>query len=87
MQAFVSVGVELWLLEHVSDPQRVFVARSDYQESFGEDPPHDFIPVQGDSPTGSSEAVISPLFDLMRLTTPQHRYNFTLAGLSNTEVY
>jgi hypothetical protein len=67
VQAFVSVGVELWLLQHVTDGRRVFVSRSEYREVFGEEPPQEFIPVQASDVSSTKEAAISPLFDLMRL--------------------
>jgi membrane-bound ClpP family serine protease len=67
VQAFVSVGVELWLLQHVTDGRRVFVSRSEYREVFGEEPPQDFIPVQASDVSSTNETAISPLFDLMRL--------------------
>jgi membrane-bound serine protease (ClpP class) len=39
VRAFVSVGVELWMLEHVTTGERVFVDRAEYTSVFGEDPP------------------------------------------------
>jgi len=39
VQAFVSVGVELWLLEHKQTGERVFVDRDEYRRIFGDDPP------------------------------------------------
>ncbi|MHC5023220.1 MAG: NfeD family protein [Planctomycetota bacterium] len=39
VQSFISVGVELWLLEHVRTGDRVFVDREEYLAIFGEDPP------------------------------------------------
>lgn len=39
VQAFVSVGVELWLLENTNTGERVFVDRAEYVQVFGEDPP------------------------------------------------
>lgn len=39
VQAFVAVGVELWLLENVRSGERVFVDRAEYRTLFGDDPP------------------------------------------------
>lgn len=41
VQAFVSVGVELWLLEHKDTSERVFVDRAEYRALFSEDPSPD----------------------------------------------
>lgn len=39
VQAFVSVGVELWLVEHKTTGERIFVDREEYRRVFGEEPP------------------------------------------------
>lgn len=39
VQAFISVGVELWLVEHVETGERIFVDRAEYELLFGEEPP------------------------------------------------
>ena len=39
VQAFISVGVELWLIEHETTGQRIFVDRAEYETVFGEEPP------------------------------------------------
>jgi membrane-bound serine protease (ClpP class) len=39
VQAFVSVGVELWLVEHTQTGDRIFVDRAEYRTIFGEEPP------------------------------------------------
>lgn len=39
VQAFVTVGVELWLIEHTDTGDRIFVDREEYRTVFGEDPP------------------------------------------------
>lgn len=38
-RAFVSVGVELWLLENLNTGERVFVDRAEYKAVFEDDPP------------------------------------------------
>ncbi len=45
VQAFISVGVELWLIENVQSGERVFVDRAEYERVFGEAPPRDLTPV------------------------------------------
>jgi membrane-bound ClpP family serine protease len=45
VQAFVSVGVELWLIENVETGQRVVVDRAEYEAVFGEEPPQQITPV------------------------------------------
>jgi len=39
VQAFVAVGIELWMLEDVRNGERVFVDRAEYRSLFGEEPP------------------------------------------------
>lgn len=39
VQAFVSIGVELWLVENKATGQRLFIDRSEYKVMFGEEPP------------------------------------------------
>jgi len=39
VQAFISVGVELWLLENTSTGEQIFVDRAEYKTVFGEEPP------------------------------------------------
>ncbi len=45
VQAFVSVGVELWLIENKATGVQVFVDREEYDVVFGEDPPRQQTPV------------------------------------------
>jgi membrane-bound ClpP family serine protease len=45
VQAFVSVGVELWLIENTETGQRVVVDRGEYEAVFGEEPPGQITPV------------------------------------------
>ena len=59
VQAFVSVGVSLWLVEHVEDGRYAFVTAEEYRAGFGEDPPEIFTPVV---PAGERDAGVSPLF-------------------------
>jgi membrane-bound serine protease (ClpP class) len=39
VQAFVSVGVELWLIEHKETGEKIFVDRSEYRLVFDDEPP------------------------------------------------
>ncbi len=45
VQGFISVGVELWLIENKDTGQRVFVDRSEYATLFGDEPPTTMTPV------------------------------------------
>ena len=39
VRAFVELGHELWMIEHISTGERVFVDREEYKAVFGHDPP------------------------------------------------
>lgn len=39
VQAFVTLGVELWFVEHIQTGQRLFVTESEYRTIFGTEPP------------------------------------------------
>jgi membrane-bound ClpP family serine protease len=70
VQAFVSVGVELWLIENASSGQRVFVDRQEYRTVFEEDPPAQLTPVAPPA-TGQTAAPVKPWFEtLLPATTP-----------------
>lgn len=45
VQAFVSVGVELWLIENIATGEKVFVDREEYRAVFGEEPPRELTSV------------------------------------------
>lgn len=45
VQAFVSVGVELWLIENKKTGDRAFVTREEYKRVFGEDPPEQVVSI------------------------------------------
>ena len=63
VQAFISVGVELWLLRNTSTGQTVFVDAREYETLFGEPPARDIMevsaPVEGEAPA------VSPLFEAL----------------------
>lgn len=66
--AFVSVGVELWLIENVTTGERVFVDRAEFNELFGKEPTETITSI---TPTGSLAAGaggFKPWFD--RTVTP-----------------
>ena len=62
VESFVSVGIELWLLEHEQSGETICVNAREYQNVFGETPPQHFTPI-GTSSTGKSK--LSPLFDTL----------------------
>ncbi len=69
VQAFVSVGVELWLIENVHTGDRVFVDRAEYRDVFGNDPPQQFTSLAvPDVVPGQEHSPIRPLLD--RLAPP-----------------
>jgi membrane-bound ClpP family serine protease len=68
VQAFVSVGVELWLIENKATGVQVFVDREEYRLVFGDDPPDQITPVALPSPQPGGQIVppvarqVAPLF-------------------------
>ena len=50
VQSFVSVGIELWLLENQETGSQIFVDRKEYSLVFGEDPPDQITSVTPPSP-------------------------------------
>ena len=62
VQSFVSVGVELWLIEHERTGERIFVDRREYRLVMGEDPPDELTPVAPPSRPGAPPSV-KPWFD------------------------
>lgn len=43
VQAFISVGVELWLIENTTTHEQAVVTREEYQRVFGEEPPQELV--------------------------------------------
>jgi membrane-bound ClpP family serine protease len=62
VKAFVSVGVELWLIENLQSGERVFVDRAEYEAVFGEPPPQDLTPLAGSGP-GAGDPPVRPWFN------------------------
>lgn len=58
VQAFVSVGLEVWMLENTKTGERVFVDRPEYKRVFGDDPPDEIAPV---TPPPSGQPLPPPL--------------------------
>jgi membrane-bound ClpP family serine protease len=68
VQGFVSVGVELWLLQNIKTGERIVVDRPEYVTVFGQEPPDLQTPVA--SP--ESGQTVKPWYDrLMRDALPQ----------------
>jgi membrane-bound serine protease (ClpP class) len=63
VQAFVSVGVELWLLEHRQTGERVFVDREEYRRVFGEDPPQQMTSLSPSETAPRDRRGVLPLLD------------------------
>jgi len=62
VQAFVSVGMELWMLEHRDTGNRIFVDRNEYQKVFGESPPDEMASVTPPSQPQSASGSTVPRF-------------------------
>ncbi len=69
VQAFVSVGVELWFIENQETGARIFVDREEYRLVFGEMPPDQITPVAPPSPQPGDQIIpqvahrVAPLFE------------------------
>lgn len=65
VQAFISVGVELWMIENVSTGAQSFVSKDEYILVFGEDPPKQKISITPPA-TGDSVQIrpVLPWFDI-----------------------
>jgi len=59
VEAFVSVGIELWLLQNTDTQEVVCVNKYEYSSLFGEDPPQNFTPIG----VGETQRALSPFFD------------------------
>ncbi len=60
VEAFISVGIELWLIEHTETGERIFVTRNEYTTVFGDAPPDQMPAV---STPGTSKNPVSPWFN------------------------
>ena len=69
VEAFVSVGIELWLLEHRATGETICVNAIEYELLFGSDPPRNFTPI---GVPDKDVSPITPLFD----TFPQLTQGF-----------
>ncbi|MEL7066420.1 MAG: hypothetical protein AAGK24_03205, partial [Planctomycetota bacterium] len=70
VQAFVSVGLELWLLEHVDDGQKICVGRLEYERLYGEEPPRD-LPILNAEATASDDAFVPKFEDSIPVQSPE----------------
>jgi membrane-bound serine protease (ClpP class) len=61
VEAFVSVGIELWLIKNKQTSETVCVNRNEYEAIFGIPPPQHFSPIG----TSSNEVKFSPFFDTL----------------------
>ena len=60
VESFVSVGIELWLLQNSSNGETICVNAGEYETIFGEPPPRQFSPIGTGQET---PATLSPYFD------------------------
>jgi len=61
VQAFLTLGIELWLVEHTPSGRRVFIDAEQYTELFGEEPPRDAVRAASGSTPGVEAAAGDPL--------------------------
>jgi membrane-bound ClpP family serine protease len=62
VESFVSVGIELWLLQNINTSETICVNASEYESIFGESPPQHFSPI---SVVETKSSALSPYFDTM----------------------
>lgn len=60
VESFVSVGIELWLLQNDSNGETICVNAGEYETIFGEPPPRQFSPIGTGQETPTT---LSPYFD------------------------
>lgn len=60
VQAFLSLGVELWLIEHATTGERLFVDEAEWRAVFGNEPPRTRARVSSGSPSASAPSGASP---------------------------
>lgn len=60
VEAFVSVGIELWLLQNTESNESICVNKSEYETIFGKSPPQNFSSIGGST---DGVPTISPFFD------------------------
>ncbi|MCP3902570.1 MAG: hypothetical protein GY715_02955 [Planctomycetes bacterium] len=65
VQAFVSVGIELWLIEHVDTGERIFVDRKEYELAIGEEPPETLTPVAPPKSATGLASTVAPRLNRM----------------------
>ena len=63
VQAFISVGIELWLLRNTVTGETVFVDAREYEALFGEAPTRELMNVS--SPVEGEAVAVSPLFEAL----------------------
>ncbi len=61
VQAFLTLGIELWLIEHTESGRRVFVTEDQYTSLFNESPPRDAVRAASGSTPGTEAAAGDPL--------------------------
>ena len=61
VEAFVSVGIELWLINNIHTGERICVNAREYETIFGKFPPQDFTPI---SMNESDQSSFTPFFQI-----------------------
>jgi len=80
VQAFVSVGIELWLLRDPATGEVVFVDRAEYAQVFGEDPQETLTTIT--PPESDEPFAVSPLISLLSGLQPES--TLTEDGIEST---
>ncbi|MEE2912598.1 MAG: NfeD family protein [Planctomycetota bacterium] len=62
VEAFVSVGIELWLIEHQETGETICLNAREFEELFNKPPPQNFTPI---GTSKASKSTLSPFFETL----------------------
>jgi membrane-bound serine protease (ClpP class) len=79
VRSFVEIGHELWMIEHVSTGERVFVDRQEYKAVFGQEPPQQI----GSRPSVAPPYSHQRLLPWINQTVPRAEHNRSLSPDEN----
>jgi len=71
VQAFLTLGIELWLIEHAPSGRRVFVSETQFTDLFGTEPPRDAVRAPSGATPGVEAAAGDPLDPEIRSAVEQ----------------
>ncbi len=81
VQAFISVEIQLWLIENTQTHETAFVDADEFRDAMGEDPPH----TAARSTTGNTAAVNSPQAQINRQFDAQSPADLVAASETSLE--